>query len=382
MTAVDHRARPLTILGATGSIGLSTLSVAKHLGIPVHALTANSKVDELVRLAREHRPAVAVIGDEAHLPQLRAGLAGTGIRAEAGAEALSQVSSDPAVGAVVTAIVGAAGLPATLAAVRAGKRVCIANKEPLVMAGGLIMAEAKAHGATILPVDSEHSAIFQCLEGHHDTEVTQLILTASGGPFRTVRDLSQVTRDQALKHPTWTMGPKITIDSATLMNKSLEIIEAAWLFGLPPERIRVLIHPQSVIHSMVSYVDGSVIAQLGLPDMRTPIQYALTWPRHVPGEVAAPDFARLASLTFEEPDLVRFPSLGMAYAAAKAGGLAPTVMNAANEVAVATFLAGRSTFLDIFRTVEKALTAAPCLLKPSLADIVAADAETRARLAG
>lgn len=382
MTAVDHCARPLTILGATGSIGLSTLSVAKHLGIPVHALTANSKVDELVRLAREHRPTVAVIGDAAHLPQLRAGLNGTGIRAEAGADALSQVSSDPAVGAVVTAIVGAAGLPATLAAVRAGKRVCIANKEPLVMAGGLIMAEAKAHGATILPVDSEHSAIFQCLEGHHDAEVTQLILTASGGPFRTVRDLSQVTRDQALKHPTWTMGPKITIDSATLMNKSLEIIEAAWLFGLPPERIRVLIHPQSVIHSMVSYVDGSVIAQLGLPDMRTPIQYALTWPRHVPGEVAAPDFARLASLTFEEPDLVRFPSLGMAYAAAKMGGIAPTVMNAANEVAVAAFLAGRSTFLDIFRTVEQALTTAPRLLMPSLADIVAADIETRARLAG
>lgn len=375
------QSRPLTILGSTGSIGVNTLAIAAHLGIPIYAVTAHRKVDELAAQARTYGARVAVVGDDRQYDALKSALAGSGIVAHAGAAALAEVAAAPETGAVVTAIVGAAGLPATVAAVRAGKRVCIANKEPLVMAGDLIMAEAAAHGAAILPVDSEHSAIFQCLEGHRGAEVAEILLTGSGGPFRTVHDLSAVTREQALKHPTWSMGPKITVDSATLMNKSLEVIEARWLFGLDPSRIRVVIHPQSVVHSMVAYRDGSVIAQLGLPDMRVPIQYALTWPAHVAGPVAAPDFAKLAALTFEEPDHARFPSLRMAYAAAEQGGLAPTVMNAANEMAVEAFLAGRIRFLDIFALIEQALAQVRPTAHPSLDDIIAADAEVRARLA-
>ena len=377
----DHRQRPICILGATGSIGASTLDVASRLGIPVHAVTAHSKVQELARCAVATHAKLAVIGDEARLPELRAALAGSPVRAEAGPEALCAAAADPAVGAVVTAIVGAAGLPATVAAARAGKRLCIANKEPLVMAGSLVMAAAKAAGGAVLPVDSEHSAIFQCLEGHATGEVAEILLTSSGGPFRTVADLSAVTVEQALKHPTWSMGPKITIDSATLMNKSLELIEAQVLFGVASEQVRIVVHPQSVVHSMVAYRDGSVMAQLGRPDMRTPIQYALTWPRHVAGPVEAPDFARMGSLTFEDPDRRRFPSIDLAYHAARIGGLAPAVMNAANEVAVAAFLAGRSRFLDIFSTVERALGQLSNTTDPSLEQIVAADIETRARYA-
>lgn len=249
------------------------------------------------------------------------------------------------------------------------------------MAGALVMTTAKAAGGTVLPVDSEHSAIFQCLEGHTTAEVAEILLTSSGGPFRTVTDLSAVTIEQALKHPTWSMGPKITIDSATLMNKSLELIEAQVLFGVTAEQVRIIVHPQSVVHSMVAYRDGSVMAQLGRPDMRTPIQYALTWPHHVAGPVEAPDFARMGDLTFEEPDRRRFPSIDLAYHAARLGGLAPAVMNAANEVAVAAFLAGRSRFLDIFSTVERALSQLTNTADPSLEQIVAADTETRARYA-
>jgi 1-deoxy-D-xylulose-5-phosphate reductoisomerase len=377
----DHRARALCILGATGSIGASTLDVAARLAIPVHAVTAHSRVQELARCAVAARAAVAVVGDPARLGELRTALAGSGIRAEAGPAALCAAACAPEVGAVVTAIVGAAGLPATVAAARAGKRLCIANKEPLVMAGPLVMAAARSAGGAVLPVDSEHSAIFQCLEGHAVDEVAEILLTSSGGPFRTVMDLSAVTVEQALRHPTWSMGPKITIDSATLMNKSLELIEAQVLFGVPAERVRIVVHPQSVVHSMVAFRDGSVMAQLGRPDMRTPIQYALTWPRHVAGPVEAPDFARLGSLTFEDPDRRRFPSIDLAYEAARLGGLAPAVMNAANEVAVAAFLAGRSGFLDIFRTVERALAQLANRADPALDDIVAADAETRARYA-
>lgn len=369
----------LTVLGSTGSIGISTLQVAEHLGLPVYAITGNTKIAELAAQAVRYRVQEVVIADPARYAQLRR-LVPSHIRVEAGSQALSAVASAPAVTAVMTAIVGAAGLPATLAAVRAAKRVCIANKEPLVMAGGLIMAEARRCGAVIVPVDSEHSAMFQCLEGHHPDEVAELILTSSGGPFRTVMDLSAVTRDQALTHPTWKMGPKITIDSATLMNKSLEIIEARWLFDIEAKRIRVLVHPQSVVHSMVSYRDGSVLAQLGRPDMQVPIQYALTWPKHVPGQVASPDFARMANLTFEDPDRVRFPSLDIGYHAADVGGVVPAVMNAANEMAVAAYLAGHGRFTDIFRMVGDAVEHAPTVIDPTLADIVAADAETRARL--
>jgi 1-deoxy-D-xylulose-5-phosphate reductoisomerase len=372
----------LTILGATGSIGVNTLSVARALGIQVHAVTAHSRHQELAAAAVAAQATVAVISDERHYLELKRALAGSGIRALAGEQALCEVAAASEVRWVVTAIVGAAGLPATLSAVRAGKRVCIANKEPLVMAGELIISEAARCHAEILPVDSEHSAIFQCLEGHAPDEVAEVILTASGGPFRCVMDLESVTREQALKHPTWSMGPKITIDSATLMNKSLEIIEARWLFGIPSERIRVLIHPQSVIHSMVAYQDGSVMAQLGRPDMKVPIQYALTFPRHRPGTVRAPDFASLGALTFEEPDLARFPSLGMGYAAARAGGLAPTVMNAANELAVADYLQGHGSFTDIFRRVERALARTPATAHPSLDDIIATDLELRSAQSG
>ncbi len=377
----DHRQRAICILGATGSIGVSTLDVASRLGIPVHAVTANSKVAELARCAVSAKAAWAVIGDVSKLPELRRLLSGSSIRCSAGAAALCEAAAAPEVGAVVTAIVGAAGLPATVAAARAGKRRCIANKEPLVMAGQLVLAAAKASGSAILPVDSEHSAIFQCLEGHQTSEVTEILLTSSGGPFRTVADLSTVTIEQALKHPTWSMGPKITIDSATLMNKSLELIEAQVLFGVPASQVRIVVHPQSVVHSMVSYRDGSVMAQLGRPDMRTPIQYALTWPHHVAGPVEAPDFARMGSLTFEDPDRRRFPSIDMAYHAASHGGLAPTVMNAANEVAVAAFLAGRTRFLDIFATIDRALAQLRNIVEPTLDDILAADADTRARYA-
>jgi 1-deoxy-D-xylulose-5-phosphate reductoisomerase len=377
----DPRRRAICILGATGSIGASTLDVAGRLGIPVHAVTAHSKVAELARCAVAAQAAVAVVADPTRLDELRRLLDGSRVRAAAGPQALCEAASAPEVGAVVTAIVGAAGLAATVAAARAGKRLCIANKEPLVMAGPLVMAAAKAAGGAVLPVDSEHSAIFQCLEGHATDEVAEILLTSSGGPFRTVSDLSQVTVDQALKHPTWSMGPKITVDSATLMNKSLEIIEAQVLFGVGAERVRVMVHPQSVVHSMVAFRDGSVMAQLGRPDMRTPIQYALTWPRHLAGPVEAPDFARLGSLTFEDPDRARFPSLDLAYAAARLGGLAPAVMNAANEVAVAAFLAGRTRFLDIFRTVERALASFANVAEPSLEDIVAVDADIRGRFA-
>jgi 1-deoxy-D-xylulose-5-phosphate reductoisomerase len=380
MTTAPWRSRPLTILGSTGSIGTNTLEVAKHLGIPIHTITGHSKVEILAEQVVAYRPKVVVASDPAAIPQLKHLLRNVPVVIEGGSQALVEAARHPDVGTVVTAVVGAAGLPATVAAVAAGKRVGIANKEPLVMAGGLIMAAAARSGAEILPIDSEHSAIFQCLEGHRAHEVDHLILTGSGGPFRTVHDLDGVSISQALKHPTWSMGPKITIDSATLMNKSLEVIEARWLFGVPPERIRVVIHPQSVVHSMVVYRDGSVLAQLGLPDMKVPIQYALTWPEHTAGLTAAPDFARLASLSFEEPDRVRFPSLDMAYAAARDGGLAPTVMNAANEVAVAAFLAGKGRFTDIFRTIERALAQVPRISDPTLDQIIAADADTRARL--
>ncbi len=370
----------LTILGSTGSIGVNTLQVAEHLGLPVYAITGHAKVELLAEQAARYRPKIVVVSDPAQHARLRA-LVPAGIRVEAGPQALEAVASAPEVTAVMTAIVGAAGLPATIAAVRAAKRVCIANKEPLVMAGGLIIAEAKRSGAVLLPVDSEHSAMFQCMEGHSPDEVAELVLTSSGGPFRTVMDLSSVSREQALIHPTWKMGPKITIDSATLMNKSLEIIEARWLFGIEAERIRVLVHPQSVVHSMVSYRDGSVLAQLGRPDMQVPIQYALTYPKHVPGTVAAPDFAKLASLTFEEPDRKRFPSLDIGYHAARCGGIVPAVMNAANEMAVAGYLAGRGRFLDIFDIVGRCVGQAATVVDPCLDDIIAADGEIRARLA-
>jgi 1-deoxy-D-xylulose-5-phosphate reductoisomerase len=378
---MQRRHGALCILGATGTVGVATLSVAEALGIAVHTVTAATRADELARLAIAHRARRAVVADPAALPALRAALAGSGIIADAGPEALCAAAADPDAPLVMSAIVGGAGLAPTLAALRAGKRVGIANKEPLVMAGALVMAEAARCGAEIVPVDSEHSAIFQCLAHHSQDEIVKLIITGSGGPFRQVADLGSVSVEAALKHPNWSMGPKITIDSATLMNKALEVIEAKHLFGLDLDRIEVLIHPQSVIHSMVAFIDGSVMAHLGEPDMRVPIQLALTWPERAPGQVPLPDFAQRAALTFEHPDRARFPALDLGYAAARAGGLAPVALNAANEVLVAAFLARRIPFVDIARRVAAAVASVPGGGQPDLDSILACDAAVRARTA-
>lgn len=374
----SHQERALCILGSTGSIGQNTLDIAQALQIPVHTLTAHSKVQELAAQALKHNAQRVVIADDSRYNELKTALnCAPHIDVRAGADALAEVAGDSCTKAVMTAIVGAAGLPATLAAVRAGKRVCIANKEPLVMAGELIMAEAAQHKATILPVDSEHSAIFQCWEHHQQADVEKIILTASGGPFRDRDDLSNVTLAEALKHPNWDMGPKITIDSATMMNKALEVIEAHHLFAIPVDQIEIMVHPQSVVHSCVAFADGSLMAQMGEPDMRTPIQYSLTWPWHKTGPVPTPNLAAIGQLDFRAPDPIRFPAVNIGHEAARLGGVAPTVANAVNEVAVARFLAEKCHFQDIVALVEQALSTVPTIKQPSLDDIIAADQEAR-----
>ncbi len=355
----------ITILGATGSIGVSTLDVlARHPErYRVYALSAHSRVDELAAQCLRCQPARAVVGTADAAQRLTALLRQQGSRTEVeyGEAALCAIASDHAVDTVMAAIVGAAGLAPTLAAARAGKKVLLANKEALVMSGQLFIDAARQNGAVLLPIDSEHNAIFQCLP--HDygrgggapgaRGVDKIVLTASGGPFltRAVDTLGSVTPDQACKHPNWVMGRKISVDSATMMNKGLEVIEAHWLFGAPAERIEVLIHPQSVIHSMVSYVDGSVLAQLGNPDMRTPIAHALAYPERIASGVAALDLTTMASLQFARPDLLRFPCLALAFDALRAGGTAPALLNAANEVAVQAFLDLRIGFRQIERVV-------------------------------
>ena len=365
---MSHAVKTVTLLGATGSIGGSTLDViARHPDrYRVFALTANERVDALVELCVQHRPELAVIGNPAHAASLAAALKARGVKTEvmSGPEGLVAAATDPRVDAVMAAIVGGAGLEPTLAAARAGKQVLLANKEALVMAGQLMLDAVGAHGATLLPVDSEHNAIFQCLppvaareRAPASPSVQRLLLTASGGPFRTasVETMRAATPEIACAHPNWVMGRKISIDSATLMNKGLEVIEARWLFGLPVDRIDVVVHPQSVIHSMVEYVDGSVLAQLGTPDMRTPIAYSLAWPERIASGSAPLDFMKLSALTFEAPDLQRFPCLALAYAALRAGGAATIALNAANEVAVAAFLDGRIRFTDIAVVVDAVL---------------------------
>jgi 1-deoxy-D-xylulose-5-phosphate reductoisomerase len=353
--------RTVTLLGATGSIGKNALDViARHPArYRVHALTALSNVDALAELAHRHRAAVAVIGDRSREADLRAALKARGSHciARAGSEALTEVAHAPEVDTVLAAIVGAAGLMPTLAAARAGKRLLLANKEAIVCAGGLLMATIRAAGGELLPVDSEHNAIHQCLAGasEEDRGLARLVLTASGGPFLTRHDLAGVTPDEACAHPNWVMGRKISVDSATLMNKGLEVIEASWLFGIAQDRIDVVIHPQSVIHSMVEFPDGSVLAQLGSPDMRTPLAYALAWPERIESGVSRLDLTRLGALTFEAPDRKRFPCLGYAYAALRAGGAASAVLNAANEVAVEAFLQRRLSFVRIAPTIERVL---------------------------
>lgn len=382
--------RLLTVLGATGSIGLSTLDVvARHPGLyQIFALSAHRRVDELAALCHQFHPRFAVVSTDADGERLQ-GLLSTiasPCTVLVGETALEQVASDPAVDILMAAIVGAAGLLPTLAAVRSGKRILLANKEALVMSGALFMQAVRDHSALLLPVDSEHNAIFQCLpanygQGLSQVGVEKLLLTASGGPFRGWSDeqLASVTPAQAIKHPNWSMGQKISVDSATLMNKGLEFIEACWLFDARPSQVEVVIHPQSIIHSMVRYSDGSVLAQLGNPDMRTPIANALAWPERIVAGVDALDLASYGTLTFEKPDLSRFPCLRLAMEAMEAGGTAPAILNAANEVAVEAFLAGKLSFPAIARVISQVRDEMIVSSAGELATILASDQEARER---
>jgi 1-deoxy-D-xylulose-5-phosphate reductoisomerase len=353
--------RSVTLLGATGSVGASTVDLLKREGkrYRVEAVSANKSSAALAALARQLGARFAAVGDPACYGDLKDALAGTGIEVGAGESGLIEAAERPAEW-VLGAITGAAGLKPTLAAADRGAIVALANKETLVCAGDLFMRRAAAAGATILPVDSEHNALFQAMSGSRREDVRRVILTASGGPFRTTSAdaIRLATVEQALKHPNWSMGPKITIDSATLMNKGLEVIEAHHLYSLPSDQIDVLVHPQSIVHSLVEFCDGSMIAQLGSPDMRIPIAYCLAWPGRIMGPAPRLDLARAATLSFEEPDLARFPALALARRALEAGGAAPTVLNAANEVAVAEFLARRLNFAGISALVEATLEAA------------------------
>lgn len=378
----------VTILGSTGSIGVSTLDViGRHPGqFAVYALTAHNKVDELAAQCLQYQPQVAVVGTEEAATRL-AGLLkeqGSKTAVEYGRDALCAVASAPQCHAVMAAIVGAAGLAPTLAAARAGKKVLLANKEALVMSGSLFMDAVAANGAVLMPIDSEHNAIFQCLPSVYDRRpnahgVAKIILTASGGPFlrRAVETLEKVTPDEAVAHPKWVMGRKISVDSATMMNKGLEVIEAHWLFGASAGQIEVLIHPQSVVHSMVSYVDGSVLAQMGNPDMRTPIAHALAFPDRMASGVAPMDLAKIGQLQFEQPDFERFPCLRLAYEALRAGGSAPAILNAANEVAVQAFLDGRMGFRMIDRLIERVMDKLPHGEVDSIEAVLHKDAAAR-----
>ncbi len=374
--------RRVTVLGATGSVGASTLDLIGRdpERFPVEALTAGSNVQRLVELAKLHRPRFAAIADERQFAALKEGLAGTGIEAGAGESAVIEAADRPA-GWVMAAIVGAVGLGPTYAAIRRGALVALANKEALVCAGALMTGEAKRRGAKLLPVDSEHNAIFQVFEDVRREAVEKLVLTASGGPFRTwaLERMANATPAEAVKHPTWSMGAKISVDSATLMNKGLEVIEAHHLFQIPEERIEVVVHPQSVLHSLVAYRDGSVLGQLGTPDMRVPISYALAWPERIETPAARLNLAQIGQLTFEAPDPTRFPALGLARLALQTGGAAPTILNAANEVAVQGFLTGRLGFLDIARVVESTLGSFTAPAPASIDEVRAIDAEVRAR---
>jgi 1-deoxy-D-xylulose-5-phosphate reductoisomerase len=381
--------KQLAILGSTGSIGVNTLDVVRaHPDrYTVVALTAGKQVDRLAEQCLEFKPAIAVVSESSDAARLEGFLRGKGIQTHVlyGPDALVTAVTESDCDMVMAAIVGAAGLVPALAAAKAGKRVLLANKEALVMSGDLFMQAMKAGGGELLPIDSEHNAIFQCLPNQFTKSpqanfgVEELWLTASGGPFRNtpIEQLAQITPEQACAHPNWVMGRKISVDSATMMNKGLEVIEAFWLFGLPLEKIKVLIHPQSVVHSMVRYRDGSVLAQLGQPDMRTPIAYGLAWPDRIDAGVAPLNLTQLANLSFTEPELERFPCLALAFAAAKTGGTAPTVLNAANEVAVAAFLDAGLPFLKIPQVVERVLGTIAVTGADSLETILSIDAQAR-----
>ncbi len=377
---IEPQPRTVTILGSTGSVGCNTLDLIERFpdDYQVVALTAYSSVDLLAEQARRLRPQLAVIGEQDRYGELKAALAGTGIEVAAGPNALVEAAARPAEW-VMAAIVGAAGLAPTLAAIQRGSIVALANKETLVCAGALMIAEVARYGAMLLPVDSEHNAIFQVLERERPEVIERIILTASGGPFRDwdCETMAQVTPEQAVAHPNWDMGAKISVDSATMMNKGLELIEAHHLFAMPEAQIDILVHPQSVVHSMVAYVDGSVLSQMGHPDMRTPIAFTLAWPSRMEAPVERLDLAAVGELTFEAPDPARFPALRLARQALSAGSGAPTILNAANEVAVHGFLERALGFLDITAVVEKTLNALPVSVPNTIEDIWELDREAR-----
>ena len=377
----DAPTRGIAILGSTGSIGTQALEVVREQqdALHVEVLSAHRNADLLIAQAKEFKPNAVVIGDDAKWKQVNDALFDDGIKVYSGAEALEQVVEVDGIDMVLTAMVGAAGLKPTLRAIDAGKHIALANKETLVVAGELVMNAARNKGVDIHPVDSEHSAIYQCIAGEFHNPIEKVILTASGGPFRgrTLEELGHVTKADALKHPNWDMGAKITIDSASLMNKGLEVIEAKWLFDVNPDQIEVVVHPQSIVHSCVQFDDGSIKAQLGLPDMKLPIQYALTYPRRLKNDFPRFSFMDHPSLTFEQPDTKTFRNLALAFDALTQSGNAPAILNAANEVAVARFLQDDIGFLDLPRVVEHALAHVAHQAKPSLDDLIAADAEAR-----
>ncbi len=371
----------IAILGSTGSIGTQALQVIEEHPdrYEAYVLTANNKVDALIAQARQFKPEAVVIANDSKYLALKEALADLPIKVYAGEEALCQIVAEAPVDMVLTAIVGYAGLKPTMSAIRARKPIALANKETLVVAGELINELAALNGVPILPVDSEHSAIFQCLAGEVGNRVEKVILTASGGPFRTctAEQLATATKAQALKHPNWEMGAKITIDSASMMNKGFEVMEAKWLFGVLPEQIEVVVHPQSVIHSMVQFEDGAIKAQLGMPDMRLPIQYAFSYPDRLRSSFPRLDFKLCTELTFEQPDTTRFRNLALAYEALHRAGNMPCIVNAANEVAVSAFLQDRLSFLGMSEVIERTMSRASFIPKPSCEDYAATDAEAR-----
>ena len=373
--------RQLAILGSTGSIGTQALEVvSEHSDLfEVYALTANNQVDLLINQARKYMPEVVVIANERKYPELKEALEDLPIKVWAGADAIAQMVQSEPIDMVLTAMVGYSGLRPTISAIKAGKAIALANKETMVVAGELIMKLAAEHKVPILPVDSEHSAIFQCLTGAYDNPIEKILLTASGGPFRrkTLEELATVTKAQALRHPNWTMGAKITIDSASMMNKGFEMIEAKWLFDVTPDQVQVVVHPQSVIHSMVQFEDGAVIAQLGIPDMKLPIAYAFSFPTRMRSMAPRLDFNQYSTLTFEEPDMERFRNLAFAFEAARQGGNMPCILNAANEVVVAAFLQDRIGFLQMSDVIERTMRKASFIVNPSYEDYVATDTEAR-----
>ncbi|NBH89131.1 1-deoxy-D-xylulose-5-phosphate reductoisomerase [Parabacteroides distasonis] len=373
--------RQLAILGSTGSIGTQALEVvSEHSDLfEVYALTANNQVDLLINQARKYMPEVVVIANERKYPELKEALEDLPIKVWAGADAIAQMVQSEPIDMVLTAMVGYSGLRPTISAIKAGKAIALANKETLVVAGELIMKLAAEHKVPILPVDSEHSAIFQCLTGAYDNPIEKILLTASGGPFRRkpLEELATVTKAQALKHPNWTMGAKITIDSASMMNKGFEMIEAKWLFDVTPDQVQVMVHPQSVIHSMVQFEDGAVIAQLGIPDMKLPIAYAFSFPTRMRSMAPRLDFNQYSTLTFEEPDMERFRNLAFAFEAARQGGNMPCILNAANEMVVAAFLQDRIGFLQMSDVIERTMRKASFIANPSYEDYVATDTEAR-----